>query len=81
MLAHHVLPGPPDDNLKQVWRGIMAEYKQYDAIARYHTFTPNMIHGNSKTPELKGNVAQIKGLVQVVVAILGSAHGPHKSSA
>ena len=73
LLTHHILPGTPDANLKQLWREITAEYKQYDrTITRFQMITANMIHGRSKKiPELKGKAAQIKGLVQVVLVIWG----------
>ena len=73
LLTHHILPGTPDDNLKQLRREITEEYRQGDrTITRFQTITKNMIHGKSKKiPELKGKAAQIMGIDRVVVVIWG----------
>jgi hypothetical protein len=77
LLTHHVLPGTPEDNLKQLWNEITAQYKLSRTTSRFQTLTPTMIHGKSKKiPELKGKAAQIKGLVPVIV-IIWSRHMDH----
>ena len=83
LLTHHVLPGTPDANLKQLWNEITAEYRILGpGTTRFQTITANMIQGKSKKiPDLKGKAAQIKGLIPVLVTIWRrhmdhSIHGP-----
>ena len=61
-LAYHVMPNPPTENLKIVWKDILQSYRLHNVENKYSALKLTMFHKIGHMPALKGKAANIADL-------------------